>query len=106
MNNKQGTVTGTVADTYAAVLTLQVADYEKILIHIGNIGVSNTLDYKIYGYALNGGTLYEQIPAETILAASTTASIKIANTAYSTLVIYLQKNTTATTYTIEYCLKR
>lgn len=107
MNNKQGTVTGTVADTYAIALTLHVAEYEKILIHIKNTnGAALTLDYKIFGYALNGGSLYEEIPEETILAAATTASIKIANTAYSTIVIYMQKNTTAATYDIEYCLKR
>ena len=106
MNSKQGTLTGTVADTYATVLTLYVADYEKILIHIKNTGATYTLDYKIFGYALNGGDLYEEIPAETILATSTTDSIKIANTAYATLVIQMQKNTTASTYAIEYCLKR
>jgi len=107
MNNKQGTLSGTVADTYATVLTLQVAEYEKILIHIKNTnGAALTLDYKILGYALNGGDLYEEIPSETILAAAATDSIKIANTAYSTLVIQMQKNTTAATYTIDYCLKR
>ena len=107
MNSKQGTLTGTVADTYATVLTLYVADYEKILIHIKNTnGASLTLDYKVFGYALNGGDLYEEIPGETILAAAATDSIKIANTAYATLVIQMQKNTTAATYAIEYCLKR
>ena len=105
MLQKQGSITGTVADTYATVLTLQVANYEKILIHIKNSGVSNTLDYKIFGYAVNGGDLYEEIPGETILATSTTDSIKIANTAYATLVIQMQKNTTASTYAIEYCMK-
>jgi len=106
MKQFQGNVSGTVADTYATVLTLQIAEWERVLIHIKNTNeAALTLDYKILGYALNGGDLYEETPSETILAAAATDTIKIANTAYSTLAIQMQKNTTAATYTIEYCMK-
>ena len=106
MKEKQGTITGTVADTYATVLTIYMAEWERVLIHIKNTnGAALTLDYKVLGYALNGGDLYEEIPGETILAATITDTIKLSNAAYATLVIQMQKNTTAATYAIEYCLK-
>lgn len=106
MLQKQGSVTGTVADSYASVLSIpKFQYYEKIVIHIKNTGVSNTLDYKVLAYANNGGSLYEEIPGETVLGTSATDTIKIANTAYAQLDIQMQKNTTATTYAIEYCMK-
>jgi len=106
MKEKQGTVTGTVADTYATVLTIYMAEWERALIHIKNTnGAALTLDYKVLGYALNGGDLYEEMPGETILTAGSTDTIKIANSAYATIVIQMQKNTTAATYAIEYCQK-
>ena len=106
MLQKQGSVTGTVADSFASVLSIpKFQYYEKIVIHIRNTGVSNTLDYKVLAYGLNGGDLYEEIPASTILGTETTDTIKIANTAYANLDIQMQKNTTATTYAIEYCMK-
>ena len=102
----QSSTTGTVADTYASVLTIpKFQYYEKICIHIKNTGGANTLDYKVLAYANNGGSLYEEVPGETVLAAGATDTIKIANTAYATLDIQMQKNTTATTYAIEYCMK-
>ena len=107
MLQKQGSKTGTVADTYASVLSIpKFQYYEKIVIHIKNTnGAALTLDYKVLAYALNGGTLYEEVPGETILTAGSTDTIKIANTAYAHLDIQMQKNTTAATYAIEYCMK-
>ena len=107
MLQKQGSTTGTVADTFASVLSItDFQHYEKIVIHIKNTNeAALTLDYKVLAYAVNGGDLYEEIPESTILAAAATDTIKIANTAYAALDIQMQKNTTAATYAIEYCMK-
>ena len=106
MLQKQGSTTGTVADTYASVLNIpKFQYYGKIVIHIRNTGVANALKYKVLAYANNGGDLYEEVPAETSLGTETTNTIKIANTAYGNLDIQMVKDTTASTYAIEYCMK-
>ena len=107
MLQKQGSTTGTVADSFASVLSIPDFQlYEKIVIHIKNTnGASLTLDYKVLAYALNGGNLYKETPASTILTAGSTDTISIANSAYASLDVQMQKNTTAATYAIEYCMK-
>ena len=104
-NAIQGTATGTTTATYVAGADVYTADHEDLLFIIRNTGSDSTMYYKAWGYALNGGTIYEEFVSETALACTTSTTIKISNTAYANVEIYVKDNSGHTTYQIDYTLK-
>lgn len=102
---KQGYTTGTTTESYVKVLDLATYEWEDMLFIIKNTGTTNTMYYKVYGYALNDGENYEEFIEETSLGTGSIATIKLSNTAYSNIEIYVKNNSGETTFNIEYALK-
>ena len=99
------TVTGTTTSAYVKALDTVTADWEDLYFIIKNTGSDSTMYYKAWGYALNGGTIYEEFVSETSIACTTATTIKISNTAFANVEIYVKDNSGHTTYSIEYMFK-
>ena len=102
---QHATVTGTTTASYVKALDAPCADWEDLYFIIQNTGSDSTMYYKAWGYALNGGTLYEEFIAETSIDTTGQDLIKISNTAYANIEIYVKDNSGHTTYSIEYMFK-
>ena len=96
---------GTTTSDYVSQQDILTQDYKQAFIIIHNSSATATMYYKIYGYANNGATFYEEVVAETSIAVSTSETIKIANTAYSKMVILVKQNSAAGAFEISYNLK-
>ena len=105
-NPKQGQTTAAdTATAWAEHVSVPTADWEDMFFIINNLGATNAMAYKVYGYPVYGGTAYETIVDSTQIAASGQALIKISNTAYAEIAIQVIKVTTATSCQVEYILK-
>ncbi len=104
-NPKQKSYTGTTTGSYVKAVDVPTADWEDLFFIVANTGVAQTMYYKAYGYAVYGGTGYEEFVSETSIGTSSNETIKISNTAYANIEIWVKSNSGATTYQIEYILK-
>jgi len=96
--------TGSTTSDYVAQPEIVTQDYKQALIVIYNSGAQSML-YKVYGYADNSATYYEELVSETTITASGTDTVKIANTAYTKLIVSVKWVGSATTFEISYNLK-
>ena len=97
--------TGTTTSAYVSQPEIVTQDYKQAFIIIHNSNATATMYYKIYGYANNKATFYEEVVSETVIAVSTSETIKITNTAYSKLVILVKWVSAAGAFEISYNLK-
>jgi len=97
--------TGTTTADYVEQQYIPTQEYQQAFIIIHNSSGSETMYYKIYGYAHNGATYYEEFVTEISIAAGASETIKIANTAYSKMIIYVKQNSGAGTFEISYNVK-
>ncbi len=106
-NATQGVTTeATSTESWVKALDLYTSDWTQMLFIVNNTGVTNTLAYKVHGYAVYGGTGYEVYKDSTVVSASAGSTpVKIANTAYSNVEVWVISGSGATTYTVEYTLK-
>jgi len=97
--------TGTTTSGWISQEEIVTQDYKQAFIIIHNASATATMYYKIYGYAHNKATFYEEVVSETVIAVSTSETIKITNTAYSKLVILVKWVSAEGTFEISYNLK-
>lgn len=71
-------------------------------IMLKNTGASQTLKYKILGYASYNGTLSDELKAETTVAASTQAATLKVSDGYEKIVVQIKNGDGATTALCEY----
>jgi len=104
-SQKQGNASGTTTGSYVSALSVYTAEHKSMTFLVRNTGVAQTMYYKVWCYALNGGTNYVEYVAETSIGTETTVEFNITETAYANVVIYVKSNSGATTYNIDYVLK-
>jgi len=103
-NNKQVSTTGTTTSSYVATNTY-CGDYGATTIMLKNTHAANTMYYKIWGYAVNGGTNYRELVAEASLAAETAIDFESTKEAWGNIAVLVKNNSAACTYLLEYCNK-
>ena len=103
-NNVQISTTGTTTGSYVATNT-NCGDYRATTIMLKNTHGSNTMYYKLWGYAVYGGTSYRELVAEASLAAGGAIDYENTVEAYGNIAILVKNNSAACTYLLEYCNK-
>lgn len=104
LDNISGTFSGTTTNAYVLGFDVQGEGYIHKYIHIENTGGTNAMLYKVYGYPTLTSTYYEVVLAETSIAHSSSDDIKIANTAYAKIEVWVKWVAAATAYTADWNL--
>ena len=103
-NNRQVSTTGTTSASYVATNT-SCGDYRATTIMLKNTHATATMYYKLWGYAVNGGTSYRELVGETSLAAGAAIDFENTQEAYGNIAVLVKNNSAACTYLLEYCNK-
>ncbi|MBC8526011.1 MAG: hypothetical protein H8D22_03930 [Candidatus Cloacimonetes bacterium] len=106
---EQGTSGTLTRDTtsYVDAATIYFADWSFMTVSIKNTGSSsNDLNFKIYRYPVNGGTIYYEYPGATALSDGDMANVNI-NNAYSSIVVKVActVDDSTVTYIIDWIMK-
>ena len=102
-NNVQVSSTGTTTSSYVATNT-NCGNYRATTIMLKNTD-TDTMYYKIWGYAVNGGTNYREVVGEASLAAGLAIDWENTQEAYGNIAVLVKNNSGACTYLLEYCNK-
>jgi hypothetical protein len=95
------TVTGTCTAAYVAALSWSCLQFPNKSIIVVNTHATLTMKYRIRGYAKSGSAYYNEIQAETTLAASTSQPHVIQN-CYDLITVEVIDGSGHATYAIDY----
>ena len=93
---------GTTGAAYAVAKSIDMTGFRNCLILIKNNDATNTMYYKVDGYAKQAGTLSNPEVVETSLAVSTTVPVVLDGKTRSKYVISVKNNTGVCAFTIEF----
>lgn len=95
-------VTGTCTNAYVEALAWACQLYAKKKIIVVNTHATYTMKYRVRGYAKAGSSYYEEIFAETTLAAESMQPINIEQH-FDEITVEVIQGSNLATYAIDYC---
>ena len=101
-HSEEGDASGTTGASYAVAKSIDMTGFRNCLILIKNGHLSNTMYYKIDGYAKQEGSLSNPEVAQTSIAANTTVPVVLDGKTRAKYVISVMNNSGACGYSIEF----
>ncbi len=96
----KGALTGTTTSGYVNALDWKTAELDKKTILLKNTHASQSLKYKLSGYAVDGG-MAKELVAETVLSAGEVAEFHY-DRQWDSLVLQVANNSGVASYQVDY----
>lgn len=100
--SNEGNASGTTTSDYVVAKSIDMTGYRNCLILIKNTDVTNTMYYKVDGYANTDGSLINADASETNIAAGATAAVVLDGKTRAKYVISVKDHSGHCAYSIEF----